>query len=435
MNPREAAYCALMQVEEKGAWLDQAVNNQLAQQLLGDADRRLAYRLAYGVTTYRLALDYVLDKLCRQGIASLPPAIKTILRLGVYQIIHMDRIPDYAAVNEAVDQARRQGGPSLAGLVNGVLRNVVRRRDNLLTDLPQQPEERIAVEFSHPRWLVKRWLQRWGEDFTRQLCAANNRPGPITLRVNTANTTVEQYTGLLAEAGIEAAPSSWCRDMLVLKEDVPFSRLPGYGDGLFIVQGEASALPVANLDLQPGIDVLDMCSAPGGKATHIAAKIAPGTVTALDIHAHRLELVRENFQRLGLDNYTLAVVDARQADRAVGRTFTRILLDAPCTGTGIVRNKPDIKWRRRPGDVAALAALQRQLLDKACDLLSPGGIAVYSTCTLLAEENEAVVEAALTTRRDIRLVPLGGEGGGHLTTFPHVHNLDGFFVAKVQKVV
>src|SRR5690554_5173772 len=302
MKSREAAYSALILVEARGAWMDMAVKSQLKRRPLAEADRRLAHRLAYGVTARRLTLDFVLDRFCRQGIESLPLTIKTILRLGLYQIMYMDRIPAYAAVNEAADLARLKGGRSMSGLVNAVLRNAVRQREQLLSDLPQEKIERIAVKHSHPRWLVQKWLDRWGEEFTEALCAANNRPAPLSIRINRGKIAVEEYESILKRAGIIAQTSQWCQDMLVLGQDLPFSHLPGFDQGLFIVQGEASALPVSSLDLAPGLEVLDMCSAPGGKATHIASQIAPGTVTALDIHPHRVGLVRKNFQRLGLDN-------------------------------------------------------------------------------------------------------------------------------------
>lgn len=428
MKSREAACSALVMVEKKGAWLDFAVNKQLKHHQMTDADRRLTYRMAYGVTTRRLTLDYILDRFCRRGIDSLPLIIKTILRLGLYQIMYMDRIPAYAAVNEAAALAQKRCGCTMSGLVNAVLRNAVRRREQLLSDLPRQDAERIAVEHSHPRWLVAKWLERWGSEFTEALCAANNRPAPLSIRINRNKITVKQYANMLKQADIAAQPSKWCQDMLVLGQNLPFSRLPGFERGLFIVQGEASTLPVSSLELTPGLDVLDMCSAPGGKATLIASRIAPGTVTAIDIHPHRVGLVRKNFRRLGLDNFSLITADARDGAAVAGRRFPRILLDAPCTGTGVLRNKPDIKWRASPGDVAALAALQTQLLETACDLLRPGGLLVYSTCSLLREENEAVVDAVCTRRKSMQQL-------AEEQYIPHVHMLDGFFVAKLQKVV
>ncbi len=434
MDARQAALEALILVS-KGSWLDRAMEG-LVPQHAPTADRRLAYNLAYGVTSQQLVLDHVLDRFCRQGVASLSPLLRIILRLGLYQLIYLDRVPDYAVVNEAVTQARQRLGQPMARVVNGILRNVLRNKDQLLTNLPSQAAKRIAIEFSHPQWMVDHWLERWGAEFTRQLCLANNQPAPLSLRVNNQRISRKDLVAKLADCGIEARSSSWDSNMLVLPATTAFSDLPDFGQGLYTIMGEASALPVQNLDLKPGQNVLDMCSAPGGKAAYAAELVAPGTVTAIELHKHRAAAIGETVQRLGLENVTVVTGDARNAGKLAGRSFPRILLDAPCSGSGVLRRKPDIKWRYSRQDIEQLTRLQRQLLEAACDCLAPGGFVVYSTCSLLRWENEDVVQQALC-RSDMASVPvtIGGDQHQYGNLFPSVHGIDGFFIAKLQKEV
>ena len=434
MDARQVALQALLLVD-RGSWLDKAVRDVVPEEAAA-ADRRLAHNLAYGVTSNELTLDYILNRFCRKGINSLSPVLRIILRIGLYQLMYLDRVPDYAVLNEAAAQARKHAGPAMAGLVNGVLRNVLRSRETLLSDLPREVNKRISVEFSHPLWIVDHWLERWGEKFTRELCLANNQPAPLSLRVNTEKISKESLLSMLADWGIEARPSKWDPNMLVLPAETAFSQLPAHDQGLFSIMGESSALPVQNLGLTAGLEVLDMCSAPGGKAVYAAELVRPATVTAIEIHSHRATSIVETARRLGLDNVAVITGDARDAKELTARSFPRILLDAPCSGSGVLRKKPDIKWRYSEKDIKKLVLLQKQLLAAACNLLEPGGFVVYSTCSLLRWENEEVVEGALAAEDMVALpVSIGGEELRYGNIFPSVHGIDGFFLAKLQKVV
>jgi len=435
---RDVALAALNSIEKDQAFSALALQDTAKKYPLSPRDERLVWRLVYGVVTHRLSLDYILNQFCRRNVSSLSASLRNNMRMACYQLVYLDRIPDFAAVNEAVDRARKTAGKGMAGFVNGVLRNILRNRDSLFKNLELGTLEEISVLHSHPLWMVEMWAKRWGLDFSTQLCISNNEPASLTIRVNTRKISVDQYVAASEARGLKPAPGRFHPQALVFPLDTPFSQLPGYKQGWFVVQGEASMLPAACLELEPGQHVLDMCSAPGGKATQIAAEIQSGLVTAWDIHDSRLKLVRANAARLGLENIITARVDAAHAQE-IPQKFDRILIDAPCSGFGVIRKKPDIKWSRTPEDIHSLAELQLKILHTGCDLLNPGGILVYSTCTMVEEENQAVVMSLLGQRRDIELLKISMPGlddtDGFIATFPHLHNLDGFFIAKLTKVV
>lgn len=436
---RAVALAALTNIETNRAFSGHALQAEAKKFPLSSKDERLVWRLVLGVICYRLSLDYVLNQFCRRSPGTLSPTLRNILRLACYQMIYLDRIPDFAAVNEAVNMARKAAGQKVAGFVNGVLRNVARNRDSLFQDLTPQSAEGISVLHSHPRWMVEAWIKRWGPEFTASLCEANNQPVSLTIRVNTHKISVEEYSALAAEKGLSPKRSHYCDDALVFSPDTAFSLLPGFQEGHFIVQGEASMLTAACLDLAPGQMVLDMCSAPGGKTTHIAARVLPGVVTACDLYESRLRLVQANAARLGLDNIELIQADAARLSPGALPRYDRILLDAPCSGLGVIRKKPDIKWSRKPEDIHDLSALQLKLLHTGCELLKPGGILVYSTCTVMEQENQGPVRALLKERQDLRIADTGrpdlADAEGFINTYPHLHDLDGFFIAKLIKVV
>jgi len=436
---RDVALAALVNIEKNQAYSGLALQAETRRYSLSERDERLVWRLVYGVVSHSLSLDYILDQFCRRRVSTLSPSLRNTLRMACYQLVYLDRIPDFAAVNEAVTRARKTAGSGMAGFVNGVLRNVLRNREGLFENLPADPTQAISIRYSHPAWLVDKWVKSWGSEFTAALCAANNEPVPLTVRVNTTRVTVERFIAASNEKGLNPAQGKYCPQAVVFPADTPFSQVPGFKEGWFLVQGEASMLPAQCLEIHAGQDVLDMCSAPGGKATQMAAAAFPGQVTACDLYQARLKLVAENAARLGQKNIITVQGDAAQLDRTLTQGFDRILLDAPCSGLGVIRKKPDIKWTRQAKDLAELAALQQKILNSACNLLNPGGILVYSTCTLTHEENQGVIRSLLQQRRDLKLVNPGWpeltNPEGFIITYPHLHGLDGFFIAKLIKVV
>lgn len=442
---REMAVLALVWIDEQGAWASQALQRVFSRNPAADKrERSLATELVYGVCRRRNTLDYVLERFSNRGLKTLEPLVKSALRLGVYQILYT-RIPARAAVSETVEVVKRRS-PRAAGLVNAVLRAFVRKGGAL--ELPNYEENkvlRLSLEFSHPEWLVRRWLERYGEAGARALMDYDNRTPPIVIRVNRLKTNPEDLVKRLAGEGVEARPGRYLPEALVIQGVASLESLSSFQEGLFTVQDESSMLVARVLDHRPGQVVIDMAAAPGGKTTHIAELMGDnGTIIAIDVHEHRLEKVRENCRRLGITSVTTIACDARAIAGEFACKADRVLLDAPCSGLGTLARRPDARWRRNEGSIAGLVALQRQLLDAAVSCLSPGGILVYSTCTTEPEENEGMVTSFLERHEDMELdditpfLPRGlkgheGRSKGWLQLLPHVHGVDGFFIARLRK--
>lgn len=434
ISVREAALEALLRIEEDKAYAVLVLGSGLGRHKLSGADRGLYYSLVYGVVTHRLAIDYCLAKLCKKGLKSLKPAALNILRLGAVQLLFMDKIPAFAAVNEGVELARKHLGKAGSGFVNGVLRNISRQGQELFADLEPGTSREISVRTSHPQWLVDKWQASYGYAFTKELCEANNSPGPLTVRVNALRISRQDYLKQCLELGLESRLSEEVPQGILFAQGTAFSDLPGYHEGHFIVQGEASQLPALALAPEPGDRVMDMCSAPGGKTAQLASLAK--AVTALELYPERLGKVRENLDRLGMDNVELRAMDARKTGFPE-RSFEGVLLDAPCSGFGVIRNKPDIKWSREAKDIRALSKLQRELLAEGARVLKAGGSLVYATCTLVREENEDMAQWAMANL-PLKLtgfsLPNREAPDGMLTVYPHRDSLDGFFIAKFVKV-
>lgn len=433
-SAREAALEALLRIEEDKAYVGPVLGSSLGRLGLSAADRGLYYNLVYGVITHRLAIDHCLGQLCKKGLKTMKPEAVNILRLGAVQLLFMDKIPAFAAVNEMVDIARKRLGKAGSGFINAVLRNIIRQGLSLFADLKSGTSREISIRTSHPLWLVEKWQAWWGHDFTKELCEANNRPGPLTVRVNTRRISREDYLKKCEELALYARASEESPLGVVFAPGTGFSALPGFQEGWFIVQGEASQLPALALNPGSGDKVLDMCSAPGGKTAQLAA--ASGQVVALELYPQRVVKVKENLARLGLDNVELKAGDARFSGLGES-SFDDVLLDAPCSGFGVIRNKPDIKWSREEKDILELNQLQRELLAEGARVLKPGGSLVYATCTLVREENEDMAQWAMMNL-PVKLtgfsLPSREAPQGMLTVYPHRDGLDGFFIAKFIKV-
>lgn len=437
LTGREAALQALVRVERDRAFLNLALPPLLGA--LPPLERALARELATGVLRRLNTLDWTLDLLLKHPLERLTPWIRNLLRLGAYQLLYLERIPDHAVVDEAVRLARRYGHRGVAGLVNAVLRRFAAAGGEWpWPDPERRPLEHLALVESHPPWLLERWRRRLGMEEARALCAANNRPPPTALRPNSLRTTPGALVADLAAAGIPAAPSPRLPGAVLAKPGGPLTALPGYREGHFTVQGESSMLVAPLLQPRPGEQLLDLCSAPGGKCTHLAELMADrGRVTAVDLYPHRLGAVRRAAARLGLTIIRTVVADGTGALEL--DPPRRILVDAPCSGLGVIRRLPELKWRRGPADLERMPRLQLDLLRAAAALLPPGGRLLYSVCTTEPEETGAVADAFAAEHPALRPQPLGpllppGLTGavtapGRLTLHPHRHDLDGFFVA------
>lgn len=432
-DARAIAHDVLVRVASTDAFADVLLSHRLATARVPPADRALATELVYGTLTWQARLDHHLSELVRQPLASLDPPVREALRLGLFQLLFLDRVPAYAAVDTSVRLAGRRGG----GLVNAVLRRAARigRGGFTLPDAAGDPLGRLAIEWSHPRWLVERWTAELGPTDAARLLEANDRPPRVALRVNPRATTPAALAAELDRAGVRTEPGRFAPEALVVCEGAGHLRaLPAYRRGAFAFQGEASQLVSALLDPAPDAVVLDACAAPGGKTTAMAERLRDGgRVVALDPHRAGLERLRREARRLGLASIDVAAGDARRPPFAL--PFDAVLVDAPCSGLGTLRRHPDLKWHRRPDDIPRLAALQRDVLAGVAPFVRPGGVLVYAVCTRTDDETTAVVDWILAAhprfaveRIDVPCV----DADGFLRTAPHTHGLDGFFAARLR---
>ncbi len=445
---REAALLALLEMEERGAYAAIARDRALGGLGLPERDRAFATELIFGVTRHRRTLDYVIDAFTSRPTAHMDPVARNSLRLGAYQILHLERVPARAAVNESVELARRFGHEGTASFVNGVLRSMLRDPGRVrFPDSSTDPVAHIALKHSHPDWMVARWLSRFGLADTTRLCEANNERPPLTLRVNTLKTTVAQAIRSLSGAGISSRPSPHVPEAVEVTDSVDITHHPCYRDGAFFIQDSASMLVAYALDPRPGDAVVDLAAAPGGKATHIAERMLDrGLVVAVDLHEHRKRLIDENASRLGLRSVRAVRADATRLPPDLGRAiFDRALIDAPCSGTGVLRRRPDLRWHRQVEDLEGLVELQLAILSSGASLVKPGGVIVYSTCSIEPEENASVIRKFLEARKEFEIEParpylpsgfsaaFEDQGLPFVETLPHVHGMDGFFIARLVR--
>ncbi|MFA6562189.1 MAG: 16S rRNA (cytosine(967)-C(5))-methyltransferase RsmB [Verrucomicrobiia bacterium] len=420
-NPREIVFDLLCRWERGGSPADDLLHVGLHQSTLPARDRALVTELFYGCLRQRAALDWLIA----QKAERMPkPEIAVLARLGLYQLFFLDRVPAHAAVNSTVELAKRTSSARLGGFLNGLLRNAHRERPALASALQQQP---LAVRCSHPEWLVTRWLARYGEADTRALLDWNNRPPKLFARVNTLRTSAEALLAKWREAGVEAelaGGASRSVPMIEVRAAESAERLPGFAEGEFYIQDPSTLLAVELMGAQPGERVLDACAAPGGKATCLAQLMQDrGEIVAEDTSADRLKQVVANCSRLGVACVT--VQQTRPASSAE-TWFARVLVDVPCSNTGVLRRRVDARWRLRAEDIARLAAEQLTLLQTSARRVGRGGALVYSTCSLEPEENRGVVEAFLKSNTEFALDRC-------VETFPPRDAVDGSFAAKMVR--
>lgn len=423
-----------------GMYADQALRRAFRKHTLKAEDRALLTELVQGTVRWRGQLDWILQRLFRGDFRRSPTKLKSILEVGLYQLRFLEKIPDYAAVDETVRIARSEGGERWARLVNAVLRTYLRQGEALeLPSADPDPVQGLAVRYSHPPWLIRRWLERFGLEATEALCDYNNQRPEVAIRVNLARTTPERLGRSLAAEGVDARPSSYFEDFLRISHPQNLTELAAFKAGWFAIQDESTAMASLLLAPQPGETVIDLCAAPGGKTLHLAQLMGDtGRLLAVDVQADRLALLEENVHRLELSSVTPLVVDGT---RFCSEPVDRILLDVPCSGLGVLARRADLRWRRREKDIQNISRLQRALLENAGRLLKPGGVLVYSTCTLEPEENECVIEAFLKDAKnfevDVSEVPEPltpfAEPGGSFRTLPHHHRMDGAFAVRLIK--
>ncbi|GAA5346140.1 16S rRNA (cytosine(967)-C(5))-methyltransferase RsmB [Planifilum fimeticola] len=444
---REVALDVLIAVEERGAYSNLLLNRTLERTSLSPRDRRLATELVYGTIQRLNTLDWILDRFVKKGVRSLQPWVRQLLRLGLYQLHYLDRMPYRAAVHETVNLAKRRGHKGIAGLVNGVLRAYLRDDRNWSWLAAPRTVEDWALATSHPVWMVRRFQEVFGEETAWNILSANNEPPPLSLRVNPLKADRERLLLEIAESsGGEARPSLLSPQGIVLRGFGSPASLPGFREGMFTVQDESSMLVAEAVAPRPGQFGLDACAAPGGKTTHLAEKMGNrGRIVALDIHPHKLRLIEENARRLGISIVEARQADARDLTGAVEEPADFVLLDAPCSGLGVIRRKPDIKWRKETADIDGVVALQWQMLISVSRWVRPGGTLVYSTCTLEPRENEEQIRRFLEKHPEFTpdeglsdllspaVIQKASIAPGMVRILPHHFGSDGFFIARLVR--
>jgi 16S rRNA (cytosine967-C5)-methyltransferase len=440
-NVREVALDVLLAVEKHQSYSNILLNHVIKEHQLPPKDTALLTELTYGTIQRQYTLDYFLAPFLKKP-KKLQSWVRQLLRLSLYQMVFLDKIPDRAVIHEAVEIAKRKGHRGIAGLVNGVLRSVQREGVPSLDQISDSIE-RISIETSHPIWLVKRWVEQFGLERTKQMCEENLIAPVQTVRTNTVQLSREQLLDQLTNDGWNVQPSPIVPEGIrSLRGNLAHSQ--AFNEGLLTVQDESSMLVAHALKLTPGMKVLDCCAAPGGKTTHIAEMMDnEGEVWALDLHEHKVKLIEEQRNRLKLTIIHTKCIDSRKAgDYFANETFDRVLVDAPCSGLGVLRRKPDIKYSKNEEDVQALKSVQQSILHAVAPLVKQGGILVYSTCTVDRDENDRVIEQFLQQHPEFMPEPLSLPepvqplvNGHQVQVFPQDFGSDGFYIACLRKKV
>ena len=464
-SARAAALAVLLASQTGDRTLDDELEQRATEFRLDTRDRALAMELAYGVLRRLEFIDWRLMPVLQKPLARLPIAVQMLVRLGAYQLLCLDRIPASAAVNESVRLAKSYATRlkrDWSGLVNAVLRNLIRLPEPLLPDSAIDPAHALSIRYAVPLWLCQRWIERLGADQAESACRATGQPPALTVRVNRLRLTREHFLNRCCEAGIAASPARISPAGVILENSGPVTSLPGFQDGDFYIEDEAAQLIPPLLDPQPGDLVLDACAAPGGKTTHLAELMRNhGHIVAMDRHSSRLNLLRDNCRRLTITMVTAVTGDARtphditlalrkgrgqhnQSGAGADGFVDRILLDAPCSGLGVLRRHPEAKWQKHQDMFSRHQALQLQILTAVSAVLRPGGVLVYSTCSTEREETDDVVEQWRLThpgwiRESVEpWLPSAAlsfvTAKGALSTMGNAYGMDGFYAARLRKI-
>ncbi len=437
---RELAMQVLMEVHRDGAYANVALVRAMRAAQLTDRDRRFLTELVYGTVKAGDTLDDMIAKYLRDGKARIKPQIREILRLGIYQIFFMDKVPASAACNTAVELAKKHGKRGADSFVNAVLRAAVREPERAA--IPAGRNARLlALREQHPFWMANRWVRLYGYERAEELCRCNNGSAPLALRVNTLRIDREGLLKKLAAAGAQARPSATVPDGIVVTSHGMLDALAPLREGLCQVQDESSMLVAHVLGAAPGMTVIDACAAPGGKTTHIAQRMENrGKIYAFDVYEGKIARIENNARRLGIDIIEPRLLDAREIGAHYAGTADRVLIDAPCSGFGVLRRKPDARWRRKPEELGALPKLQQEILAGAAAAVRPGGALVYSTCTMETAENEGVVQRFLELHPEFVLeragafLPVQQTEDAMVQIFPTEDGGDGFFIARMKRL-
>lgn len=440
---RAVALDILLSIDKEKTFSNIALNKMMPAHM-EKRDENFVRELVYGVIENKLYMDYIIKKASKIRIKKIHPAIMTILRLGIYQILFMDTVPSSAAVNESVKLAKKRGHRGTIGFVNGILRNITRDPNKFIALDEEEPLGYLSIKYSHPEYIVKIWLDEYGYDFTEALLKANNMTPHLNIRVNTLKITRNELKEKLIRKDFVCEEGMLSKDALRIKNPHRITNIEEFKEGLFTIQDESSMVVGDVLNPKEGSLVLDMCSAPGGKVTHLAQLMKNnGRIIARDIYDHKINLIEENVKRLSIDIIETELHDALQLDPHLINKVDYCLIDAPCSGLGLIRRKPEIKWNRTKDDMDELIALQYEILNIGKNYVKDGGTLLYSTCTIYGKENHFMIERFLENNKEFTLEPITEidekfDGfntlkKGFIQLYPHLHGTDGFFIAKMIK--
>jgi 16S rRNA (cytosine967-C5)-methyltransferase len=442
---RETALKILYDIDELGAYSNISMSKHFNNNELKDIDKAFITELVNGTVKWRLSIDWLIEQYSTIKIKKMSGFILNILRLGIYQLIYLDKVPKSATVNESVKLAKRYGNKGSIGFVNAVLRSVSQNTDNIKYPSREDGVVRyLSVRYSHPEWLVNEWLEEFGEEFAEGILASNNDMPDLCIRVNTLKTKKEDLLGMLRDMGIQAAMSDYIDEALVIKGASNIFKSELFKNGFFQVQDESAMLVSKILDPEEGELVIDVCSAPGGKAMHMAQLMNnKGTIIARDNHLHKIKLIKELSKKIGVTIIKAELFDAETTDEKLIKKADKVIVDAPCTGFGILRRKPDIKWTRKLSDIEEIAKSQKKILQSASSYVKPDGVLLYSTCTFGKKENENVISEFLMNNKDFKTVDISDllpnklkqeVKNNVIQLFPNRDKTDGFFIAKMKRV-
>ena len=443
-NAREIAIKVLNEVNGKGAYSNVSIRRN-TDNTMSTLDERFVRELVYGVIENKLYIDWIIKKFSKVKFKKIAPMVKEILRIGVYQIIYLEKTPDSAVVNESVKLAKRYSHKGVHGFVNGVLRSVSRNKDNI--ELPNKEKNLVSylsIKYSHPEWLIERWIDEYGVCFTEELCNTNNEKPLLNIRVNTLKINREELVKRLSEQGFELEKTTYSNDGIIVKNPVRITETEEFKKGYFHIQDESSMLVAQIMNPTEGSIVIDVCSAPGGKTTHIAQQMNNnGKIIARDIYKHKLKLVQENVERLGINIIKTEVFNATDIDEELIEKADYCLVDAPCSGLGLIRRKPEIKWNKTEEKLNEIIDLQYKILQTSSKYVKSDGILVYSTCTIEKEENIELIKRFLQENKEFKLVGFNElldeeifetTKQGFVEIYPNIHGMDGFFIAKMARI-
>jgi len=437
---RGLAIKILNRIDRTDAYLERMLDNEMKGTELSGPDKALLYEIVHGVVRWQGRLDWILNGFYKGTFSKAIPNLKNALRVALYQVLFLDRVPDYAAVNEVVEFVKKLQGQKPADLVNAVLRNIIRNKNSIrYPDPDEDTVGYLAAYYSHPSWMVKRYLARFGKEETEKLLVVNNEKPYLTLRINALKTKPEEFKTLLDSVGLKYNQGAYLPEFFKLQNLTNITAWEYFAKGYFNIQDESAGLACRLLDVHEGQRVLDMCAAPGGKTAYIAALMhSRGEVVAIDRFESRLKILQKNMTRLNVDCVRVVEVDALEYKNL---PFDRVLVDVPCSGSGTLSKKPDIKWKKDLFDIRNLNTLQSKLLAKAASLVKVEGVIVYSTCSIEPEENFEIVKKFLDENPNFRFESAKGkfpdeiiDENGCIQTLPHIHRTDGAFAARLVRI-